>query len=447
MSSKQILPNRPKHKSSRQRQSKDEREDDQVSEHWEKEGETKTKHQSCNSDRSDRHSSGGRHNNRDNHNKNNNSSSSGRGQGNPVTLKHCQQFMRRKRTPLYVKHEQTRTSDLPVMKYQHDVITNVQESSVVVITGETGCGKSTQIPHILLTSMVADANTSNTFNTSISSKTIPLGEIICTQPRRISATSLARRVSVEMGDVHPLDRKTSFVGYSIRGDSRRSSSTILTYCTTGILLRRLQSDPYLSTVSVVVVDEVHERTVQSDFLFIALRQLLSKRNDLKVLLMSATMDSKKISQYFGNAPVLHIPGRTFPVQVHYLEDIVQATAFTYAGGDEEDQYNNKKKQNTSGTIQLTRNTGRGGQVSYDANERSYGIEGAHAVPDESGLDVALYNEKTRTTVSKMYYESSRRMETLQYDIIVETLMYISNHKEYQHTNGAVLIFLSGVAEM
>jgi ATP-dependent RNA helicase DHX29 len=232
------------------------------------------------------------------------------------------------------------------MSYREDIVNNVKISNVVVITGETGCGKSTQIPHILLASMMQDDDdNNNNTNEDEEDDAIPLGEIICTQPRRISATSLARRVSVEMGDKRPLGVE-SMVGYSIRGEHKRGPLTTVTYCTTGILLKRLESDPTLEGVSVVVVDEVHERTVQTDFLCIALRRLLasssSRRNKnkningtskretkLKILLMSATMDSDKISRYFGGAPVLHIPGRTFPVQVRYLEDIVEKIQFSY----------------------------------------------------------------------------------------------------------------------
>ena len=377
------------------------------------------------------------------------------------------------------------------MKHQQEVIANVVQSNAVVITGETGCGKSTQIPHVLLAAMVQRTTTTSGGSSASSAADkvgvplgVPLGEIICTQPRRISATSLARRVSVEMGDTTPLDKQHSFVGYSIRGESRKSRNTMLTYCTTGILLRRLQSDPLLSNVSIVIVDEVHERTVQSDFLFIALRRLLSirKSGGFKVLLMSATMDSQKVSRYFGNAPVLHIPGRTFPVSVQYLEDIIEATEFTYVGknllycccslcfpcspcsfcstrltffgihhsnallaGDDEGY--GRTDQGGRGSIKLTRNTGRGGHLSYDANEKSYGINGAAAVVDESELDEQKYTLKTRSTVSRLYYESFRTTERIQYDLIVETLTMISNHSNYQQTTGAVLVFLSGKANV
>jgi ATP-dependent RNA helicase DHX29 len=324
-----VLPSRPRHV-------QEDKDENNTAQHWEEE----TKATNSALHRQDHH---GHHHHHDNPSLRDGNRGNRGNQGNQSSsslLKCAQHFQQRSLTTLYRKMFEKRMKDLPVMKHQQEVIANVVQSNAVVITGETGCGKSTQIPHVLLAAMVQRTTTTSGGSSASSAADkvgvplgVPLGEIICTQPRRISATSLARRVSVEMGDTTPLDKQHSFVGYSIRGESRKSRNKMLTYCTTGILLRRLQSDPLLSNVSIVIVDEVHERTVQSDFLFIALRRLLSirKSGGFKVLLMSATMDSQKVSRYFGNAPVLHIPGRTFPVSVQYLEDIIEATEFTYVG--------------------------------------------------------------------------------------------------------------------
>lgn len=112
------------------------------------------------------------------------------------------------------------------------------------------------------------------------------------------------------------------VGYQIRLENKISSSTRLTFCTTGILLRRLQSDPMLESVSHIIVDEVHERSEESDFLLLILKELLVKRPKLKVILMSATLNASLFSDYFKDAPVMEIPGRTFPVEQIFLEDIL-----------------------------------------------------------------------------------------------------------------------------
>lgn len=103
--------------------------------------------------------------------------------------------------------------------------------------------------------------------------------------------------------------------------------TRLTYCTSGIILRKLQQDPLLSSVNIVVVDEIHERSLDVDFLMIRLKDLLTRREDLRVVLMSATVNTEKFSEYWGNCPVLHIPGRTFPVSSLFLEDVVQLTGY------------------------------------------------------------------------------------------------------------------------
>ena len=194
-----------------------------------------------------------------------------------INKSHCDAFQKRKKSKLYLEHEKTRNQNLPVMSYQNDIIQCISNTNVVVITGETGCGKSTQIPHILLSNMIDNyydknnstnnvRNATDDTNGSSFTSNIQLGEILCTQPRRISATSLARRVSVEMGDSKPFKCNNtstpSCVGYSIRGDSKITKHTILSYCTTGILLRRLRSDPNLVGVSVVIVDEVSFELIQ-----------------------------------------------------------------------------------------------------------------------------------------------------------------------------------------
>merc|ERR1711871_1865781 len=146
--------------------------------------------------------------------------------------------------------------------------------------------------------------------------------IICTQPRRISAISVAERVATERGETAGLS-----VGYQVRLDSKSSRHTRLTFCTTGILLRRLFSDPILQGITHVVMDGGHEREIRSDFLLLILKDLILKRKDIKIVLMSATLNAQLFSEYFSSAvgsspPCLHIPGRTFPVDCIPLERIV-----------------------------------------------------------------------------------------------------------------------------
>lgn len=122
--------------------------------------------------------------------------------------------------------------------------------------------------------------------------------------------------------------KSSLVGYNIRLEAKVSSSTRLTYATTGIVLRMLEGDRAFDEVTHLILDEVHERSIDSDFLLIILKDLLLHRRDLKVILMSATVDAGRLSTYMNNAPVITVPGRTFPVQHHFLEDAVEMCNYT-----------------------------------------------------------------------------------------------------------------------
>ncbi|OJJ51201.1 hypothetical protein ASPZODRAFT_56516 [Penicilliopsis zonata CBS 506.65] len=210
---------------------------------------------------------------------------------------------------------------LPAWKTQDAIIQAVNNHQVTIVSGETGSGKSTQSVQFILDDMIK-----RDFGA--------VANIICTQPRRISALGLADRVSDErcstVGDE---------VGYIIRGDSKvKTGVTKITFVTTGVLLRRMQSgsDPdgniasSLSDITHVVVDEVHERSLDTDFLLALLRQVLRHRKDLKVILMSATLDAEVFMDYFGGPKfvgLVTIPGRTFPVDDYYLDDVIRETGF------------------------------------------------------------------------------------------------------------------------
>uniref|UniRef100_A0A0A9W9Q9 RNA helicase n=1 Tax=Lygus hesperus TaxID=30085 RepID=A0A0A9W9Q9_LYGHE len=199
--------------------------------------------------------------------------------------------------------------ELPAYQKMRDIIEIVRANQVTIISGETGCGKSTQVPQFLLDDWLL-----NRVNEHV--------EIICTQPRKISAIGVAERVAAERAE-----RVGESVGYQVRLENRTSARTRLMFCTTGILLRRLEGDPKLSSISHVVVDEVHERSSESDFLLLVLKDLLPVRTDLKILLMSATLNSELFLDYFPGSPVIEIPGRTFPVDQIFLEDAVHMSKF------------------------------------------------------------------------------------------------------------------------
>lgn len=220
-------------------------------------------------------------------------------------------FTNQQKTPKYEEMQKVRRN-LPAWDKRKEILELLTSNQVIVISGETGCGKSTQVPQFLLDDWME----------RLQKKEKGHVEIVCTQPRRLSAIGVAQRVSDER-----TDRLGMTVGYQIRLENKVSSSTRLTFCTTGILLRRLQSDPLLESVTHIIVDEVHERSEESDFLLLILKELLAKRKDLKVILMSATLNADLFSKYFVKAPVLEIPGRTFPVQQFFLEEILEKSKF------------------------------------------------------------------------------------------------------------------------
>jgi pre-mRNA-splicing factor ATP-dependent RNA helicase DHX15/PRP43 len=194
---------------------------------------------------------------------------------------------------------------LPVYQFKQDLIKAVQDNQFVVVEGETGSGKTTQIPQFLV-----EANFCTPGRTSIA----------CTQPRRVAATSIAQRVADEMDVV--LGKE---VGYTIRFDDVSDPKrTVLKFVTDGMLLREAMTDPLLLRYSVIVLDEAHERTLSTDLLMglisteiLPKRTMTSEHGELKVVIMSATLDAEKFQEYFDNAPLLKVPGRTFPVEVFY----------------------------------------------------------------------------------------------------------------------------------
>ncbi|RMZ69396.1 hypothetical protein GMOD_00006195 [Pyrenophora seminiperda CCB06] len=208
--------------------------------------------------------------------------------------------------------------NLPVFGFKESILSTVDKNQVTIICGETGCGKSTQIPSFLLEHELSQGKAC---------------KVYCTEPRRISAISLAQRVSEELGE-GPKDLGTmrSLVGYAIRLESKTCSQTRLVYATVGVVLRMLESSGGLQEVTHLVIDEVHERSIDTDFLLVILRSLMERRPELKVILMSATVDAARFSRYLNDAPILTVPGRTFPVQTRYLEDAIELTHYTGTSG-------------------------------------------------------------------------------------------------------------------
>ena len=190
---------------------------------------------------------------------------------------------------------ETRRS-LPMYQFRDEIIKAVHEHQVLIIVGETGSGKTTQLPQYL-------------HEAGFTKGGMKIG---CTQPRRVAAMSVAARVAEEMGK-----RLGNEVGYAIRFEDNTSDKTVLKYMTDGMLLRELLTDPELSEYSCMMIDEAHERTVSTDIACGLLKDIAKARPDLKLLISSATMDAQKFQKYFDDAPIFNIPGRRYAVDVHY----------------------------------------------------------------------------------------------------------------------------------
>ncbi|KAG8549054.1 hypothetical protein GDO81_022968 [Engystomops pustulosus] len=202
--------------------------------------------------------------------------------------------------------------DLPADRHREVILSAIKQHQVVVIAGDTGCGKTTRIPRYIMEDAILSGHGAHC-------------NMVITQPRRISAVSVAHRVGQELG---PHLRRN--VGYQVRLESDLPPrGGALLFCTVGVLLKKLQTNPTLEGVSHVVVDEVHERDVNTDFLLILLKQVLDVNPDIKVILMSATGDNQRIAHYFGDCPIVRVPGFMYPVKEHYLEDLLPRLSRTY----------------------------------------------------------------------------------------------------------------------
>jgi pre-mRNA-splicing factor ATP-dependent RNA helicase DHX15/PRP43 len=190
--------------------------------------------------------------------------------------------------------------NLPVHAQRAEFLELYQKSQILVFVGETGSGKTTQIPQFVLYDDLPQRE----------------GKIVaCTQPRRVAAMSVAERVANEM-DV----KLGEEVGYSIRFEDMTGPKTIMKYMTDGMLLREAMNDHELKRYSTIILDEAHERTLATDVLMGLLKEVVLRRPDLKLIIMSATLDAQKFQRYFNNAPLLGVPGRTFPVEIFYTPE-------------------------------------------------------------------------------------------------------------------------------
>ncbi|XP_054796819.1 DExH-box ATP-dependent RNA helicase DExH6 isoform X1 [Prosopis cineraria] len=256
--------------------------------------------------------------------------------------KKLEAFSSRMKTAPHLQQITTQRSKLPITAFR-DVISSTVEShqQVVLISGETGCGKTTQVPQYILDHMWGKGE---------------VCKVVCTQPRRISAISVAERIASERGETIGEN-----IGYKIRLESRGGKHSSVMLCTTGILLRVLCSfSKCLSRsktgtmrndkfeITHIIMDEVHERDRFSDFMMAVVRDMLPSYPHLRLVLMSATIDAERFSQYFGGCPVILVPGFTHPVRTFYLEDVLSIVKY-----NEENHLDNATSNNLTDNHELS----------------------------------------------------------------------------------------------
>ncbi|KAI2643524.1 P-loop containing nucleoside triphosphate hydrolase protein [Xylaria nigripes] len=312
-----------------------------------------------------------------------------------VNARSKEEWQMRQETP-ELKKMIAQRQNLPAWQVRNQVIETVLQSQVTIIAGETGSGKSTQAVQFILDDLYSKGLGNST-------------NIICTQPRRISALGLADRVSEER-----CSQVGKEVGYSIRGENKTSTQTKITFVTTGVLLRRLQTSggktqdvvASLADVSHIMIDEVHERSLDTDFLLSIIRDVLKQRKDLKLVLMSATLDAAAFKKYFTSeglrVGLVEIAGRTFPVEDYYLDDIIRMTGFAI----ENDRY-------------------------HDRDDNDDGL-----------IDKAI--PSAQDPINKIIQKLGSRIN---YSLLVETAKAIHADLSHNSQKGGILIFLPGVAEI
>ena len=312
---------------------------------------------------------------------------------------------------------------LPITGIKEELLEYLEEEDFIIICAETGSGKTTQVPQFILDHEAERFRGAATY-------------IMCTQPRRIAAVSVAERVAEERGEPRP-GARGSRVGYHVRLDAASHKGTKLMFCTTGILLRQMASNPTLEGISHVLIDEVHERTMQSDFLLALVRAVAKRRNSsrvrpLKVVLMSATMDATLFSRYLGGCRILAAPGRAFEVKQHYLEDVYEMIRYQLAPDSRCSlrYYGGEARRN------------------FKAGTK----EEEHLIKGGWGDDITGREILSKTYDPELYqgYSTITRRNLIRldetkidYDLLEELLMYLVETTQ----DGAILVFLPGAAEI
>ncbi|KAL1204479.1 DExH-box ATP-dependent RNA helicase DExH7 [Cardamine amara subsp. amara] len=342
-----------------------------------------------------------------------------------VCLSLQQKQENKKKTRKYKDMLKARTA-LPISEVKKDILQHLREKDVLVVCGETGSGKTTQVPQFILDDMI-DSRNGGYCN------------IICTQPRRIAAISVAQRVADERCESSPgLD--DSLVGYQVRLESARSDKTRLLFCTTGILLRKLAGDRTLNDVTHIIVDEVHERSLLGDFLLIILKSLIEKQScdntsrKLKVILMSATVDADLFSRYFAHCPVITAQGRTHPVTTHFLEEIYERINYLLAPDSPAALRSDSSIKDKLGSVNDRR--GKKNLVLAGWGD-DYLLTEDCLNPFYVSSSYNSYSDQTQKNLKRL------NEDTIDYELLEELICHIDDTCE----EGAILVFLPGVSEI
>ncbi|XP_022748669.1 DExH-box ATP-dependent RNA helicase DExH7, chloroplastic isoform X3 [Durio zibethinus] len=335
-----------------------------------------------------------------------------------------QEEEKRKQTHKYKEMLKTRAA-LPIAVLKNDILQLLKENNVLVVCGETGSGKTTQVPQFILDDMIESGQGGHC-------------NIICTQPRRIAAISVAERVADERCERSP-GSNGSFVGYQVRLDNARNEKTKLLFCTTGILLRKLAGDKSLTGVSHIIVDEVHERSLLGDFLLIVLKNLVEKQSaygtpKLKVILMSATVDSDLFSRYFGLCPVITAQGRTHPVTTCFLEDIYESINYHLASDSPASLRYETTTKDMSGPVNNRR--GKKNLVLSAWGDDSL-LSEDYVNPNYNSSSYQSYSDQTQQNLKRL------NEDVIDYDLLEDLVCHVDETCD----EGAILIFLPGVVEI
>ncbi|KAI4457226.1 atp-dependent rna helicase [Holotrichia oblita] len=316
-----------------------------------------------------------------------------------------EQFLESKRDLKYGLMMKKRMK-LPAFEMRDEIINLIENNQICVISGETGCGKTTQVAQFILDDYLTKQKGSTC-------------RIVCTQPRRISAISIAMRVAEERAE-----KLGNSVGYQIRLEKElpRVKGSI-TFCTTGVILKQMESDPSLDGVSHLILDEIHERDIMSDFIISLMKTVITKRKDLKLILMSATLNSDKFSKYYDNCPKLEIPGFTYHVEEYYLEDAIKHTGFEFS------LPLNKFREKQNPKFHFMKRN-------YDKRHAEY--------MRQFGPYLRKLRYDKRYTLDVIQQLENPNCEELSYDLIVDLIIYIC-HKMKEA--GAILVFLTGYSEI